>query len=198
MGFREEIEYVSFCGKCILPGGVIREGQFRLVDPIMRMILCGQFGKGYQSERWEIDMELGCHNLKFDDWVDRQIDLLTQLKCQSTTPLEKVAEGRGREMAKAGELILETYEFKKSRATLGADGLIYHWTAPLQDTLLREGHHLCVEYVESRFIYTVEGLIYHWSRPLRDSLEPLRESNLLGMKCGDIESASLSLNFYLA
>ncbi|EJK76349.1 hypothetical protein THAOC_01892, partial [Thalassiosira oceanica] len=93
MGFREEIEYVSFCGKCILPGGVIREGQFRLVDPIMRMILCGQFGKGYQSERWEIDMELGCHNLKFDDWVDRQIDLLTQLKCQSTTPLEKVAEG---------------------------------------------------------------------------------------------------------
>ncbi|EJK68567.1 hypothetical protein THAOC_10238 [Thalassiosira oceanica] len=105
---------------------------------------------------------------------------------------------RGREMAKAGELILETYEFKKSRATLGADGLIYHWTAPLQDTLLREGHHLCVEYVESRFIYTVEGLIYHWSKPLRDSLEPLRESNLLGMKCGDIESASLSLNLYLA
>ena len=30
---REEIEYVSFCGKCILPGGVIREGQFRLDDP---------------------------------------------------------------------------------------------------------------------------------------------------------------------
>ncbi|EJK44543.1 hypothetical protein THAOC_36907, partial [Thalassiosira oceanica] len=88
MGFREEIEYVSFRGKCILPGGVIREGQFRLVDPIMRKILSGQFGKGYQSERREIDMELGCHNLKFDDWVDRQIDLLTQLKCQSTTPLE--------------------------------------------------------------------------------------------------------------
>ena len=84
----KEIVYVPFCGKCILPGGVIREGQFRLVDPIMRMILCGQFGKGNQCERREIDMELGYHNLKFDDWVDRQIDLLTQLKCQSTTPLE--------------------------------------------------------------------------------------------------------------
>ena len=43
---------------------------------------------------------------------------------------------RGREMAKAGELILEKYEFKKSRATLGADGLIYYWTAPLLDTEL--------------------------------------------------------------
>jgi len=55
-----------------------------------------------------------------------------------------------------------------------------------------------VEYVESRFIYTVEGLIYHWSKPLRDSLEPLHEGNLLGMKCGDIESAGFNLELYLA
>ncbi|EJK59248.1 hypothetical protein THAOC_20557 [Thalassiosira oceanica] len=105
---------------------------------------------------------------------------------------------RGREMAKAGQLILEKYEFKKSRATLGADGLIYYWTAPLLDTLLREGHHLGVEFVESRFIYAVEGLIHHWSKPLRDSLEPLREGNRLGMECGDIESAGFNLDFYLA
>ena len=105
---------------------------------------------------------------------------------------------RGREMAKTGELILEKYGFKKSRATLGADGLIYYWTAPLLDTLLREGHHLGVEYVESRFIYAVEGLINHWSKPLRDSLEPLREGNRLGMECGDMESAGFNLGLYLA
>ena len=103
----------------------------------------------------------------------------------------------GREMAKAGELILEKYEFRKSRATLGADGLTYYWTAPLLDTLLRKGHHLCVECVESRFIYAVEGLIYHWSKPLRDTLEPLHEGNRLGMECGDIESAGFNLVFYL-
>ena len=73
---------------------------------------------------------------------------------------------RGREMARAGELILKEYEFKKSRAALGANGLIYYWTAPLLDTLIREGHHLCMRCVESRFIFAVEGLIYHWSKPL--------------------------------
>ena len=104
---------------------------------------------------------------------------------------------RGREMAKAGELILEKYEYKKSRATLGADGLIYYWTAPLLDTLIREGHPLGVERVESRFIYAVEGLIYHWSKPLRDTLEPLHEGNRLGMECGDMESAGFNLVFYL-
>ena len=66
------------------------------------------------------------------------------------------------------------------------------------DTLLREGHHLGVEYVESRFIYAVEGLINHWSKPLRDSLEPLREGNRLGMECGDMESAGFNLGLYLA
>jgi len=105
---------------------------------------------------------------------------------------------RGREMAKAGELLLEKYEFRKSRATFGADGLTYYWTAPLLDTLLRKGHHLCVECVESRFIYAVEGLIYHWSKPLRDTLGPLHEGNRLGMECDDMESAGLNLNFYLS
>ncbi|EJK70311.1 hypothetical protein THAOC_08341 [Thalassiosira oceanica] len=105
---------------------------------------------------------------------------------------------RGREMAKAGQLILEKYEFRKSRATLGADGLTYYWTAPLLDSLLRKGHHLGVECVESRFIYAVEGLIYHWSKPLRDTLEPLHEGNRLGLECGDIESAGFNLDFYLA
>ena len=104
---------------------------------------------------------------------------------------------RGREMAKAGELILEKYEFRKSRATLGADGLTYYWTAPLLDTLLRKGHHLCVECVESRFIYAVEGLIYHWSKPLRDTLDQLNEGKCLNMECDGIESAGLNLDFYL-
>ncbi|EJK71681.1 hypothetical protein THAOC_06856, partial [Thalassiosira oceanica] len=105
---------------------------------------------------------------------------------------------RGREMAKAGELIIEQYGFKKSRATLGDDGLIYYWTAPLLDTLLRKGHHLGVEYVQSRFIYVAEGLVYHWTKPFRDSLEALREGNRLGMECGDIESAGFNLELYLA
>ncbi|EJK77300.1 hypothetical protein THAOC_00875, partial [Thalassiosira oceanica] len=80
--------YVHFCGKCVLPGGVVREGTFRLVDPIMRMYLCGQFGVEKQREKWEADVEIGYHNLEFDDWVDRQIDSLAKLKCQSTTPVE--------------------------------------------------------------------------------------------------------------
>ena len=105
---------------------------------------------------------------------------------------------RGRELAKAGELIAKEYGFKKSRAALGADGLIYYWTAPLLDSLLQEGHRLSVEYVECRFIHAVEGLINHWWKPLRDSLEPLREGNRLAMECGDIESAGFNLDFYLA
>ena len=63
---------------------------------------------------------------------------------------------RGRELAKAGELIAKEYGFQKSRAALGADGLIYYWTAPLLDSLLQEGYRLSVEYVECRFIHAVQ------------------------------------------
>ena len=79
---------VLFRGKCVSSNSVVREGRFRLVDPAMRIQLCGKFGEGIQRNWWEEDAGAGYHDLDFDDWKDRQTDLLTQLKCQSKTPLE--------------------------------------------------------------------------------------------------------------
>jgi len=103
--------YVPFFGKCVLPGGVVREGKFRLVDPIMRMYLCGQFGEHVQREKWEADVEIGYHNLEFDDWVDRQIDSLAKLKCQSTTPVECCAPW----LKRARELLAILEEIRRRR-----------------------------------------------------------------------------------
>ena len=79
---------VYFHGKCILPSLVIREGKFRLVDPAMRMELCGKFGEDIQRYWWETGVHFGYHSLGFDNWKGRQTDLFTQLKCLSKTPLK--------------------------------------------------------------------------------------------------------------
>ena len=65
--------HVLFRGKCVLPNQVIREGRFHLVDPIMRMELCGEFGEGIQREHWETELDSGCHNLGFE--IGRTMEL---------------------------------------------------------------------------------------------------------------------------
>ena len=59
---------------------------------------------------------------------------------------------RGRELAKAAELLLASSDLpeKQSRVTFASQGLVYHWSTPLRDTLapLLEGHRVGIEYAD--------------------------------------------------
>ncbi|EJK77880.1 hypothetical protein THAOC_00256 [Thalassiosira oceanica] len=59
---------------------------------------------------------------------------------------------RGRELAKAGELLLASSVLpeRQSRVAFASQGLVYHWSMPLRDTLapLLEGHRVGIEYAD--------------------------------------------------
>ena len=74
---------VAFKGKCVMPDGRNENGWFLLVHPTIRKTLCGHLGEHWQREAWKTDQ---FHNLLFDEWVERQLFLLNELKDQSTTP----------------------------------------------------------------------------------------------------------------
>ena len=74
---------LAFKGKCVMPDGRNENGWFLLVHPTIRKLLCGHLGEHWQRQAWEKDQ---LHNLLFDEWVERQLFLLNELKDQSTTP----------------------------------------------------------------------------------------------------------------